>query len=72
MMTGDSPAGVRRIDAGAQSFPLSRCLLLDLDGTLADTAPDMTGALNALRAGMDWSRSIRSWSAPASLTARAC
>lgn len=50
MMTGDSPAGVRRIDAGAQSFPLSRCLLLDLDGTLADTAPDMTGALNALRA----------------------
>jgi phosphoglycolate phosphatase len=26
------------------------CLLLDLDGTLVDTAPDMAGALNGLRA----------------------
>jgi phosphoglycolate phosphatase len=29
--------------------PLSRALLLDLDGTLLDTAPDMAGALNRLR-----------------------
>ena len=28
----------------------SAALLLDLDGTLLDTAPDMAGALNALRA----------------------
>jgi len=28
----------------------TRCLLLDLDGTLVDTAPDMTRTLNALRA----------------------
>ena len=28
--------------------PLSRGLLLDLDGTLLDTAPDMAGALNRL------------------------
>ncbi|MGF1644964.1 MAG: HAD hydrolase-like protein, partial [Thiotrichales bacterium] len=27
-----------------------RCVLFDLDGTLADTAPDMVGALNAVRA----------------------
>jgi phosphoglycolate phosphatase len=30
--------------------PRARALLLDLDGTLLDTAPDMAGALNALRA----------------------
>jgi phosphoglycolate phosphatase len=47
MMGGDSPAGARRVAPRAAS--LSRCLLLDLDGTLVDTAPDMTGALNALR-----------------------
>lgn len=29
--------------------PRARALLLDLDGTLLDTAPDMAGALNALR-----------------------
>ena len=29
--------------------PRGRALLLDLDGTLLDTAPDMAGALNALR-----------------------
>ncbi|MGF1548393.1 MAG: HAD family hydrolase [Thiotrichales bacterium] len=30
-----------------------RCVLFDLDGTLADTAPDMVGALNAVRAQED-------------------
>lgn len=50
MTRGDFPAGARRIEAAAHSAPLSRCLLLDLDGTLVDTAPDMAGALNALRA----------------------
>jgi len=34
------------VSAGA----LGRALLLDLDGTLLDTAPDMAAALNALRA----------------------
>ena len=29
--------------------PRARALLLDLDGTLLDTAPDMAGALNSLR-----------------------
>jgi len=30
-----------------------RCILFDLDGTLVDTAPDLVGALNALRAERD-------------------
>lgn len=32
-----------------EAAPLARTLLLDLDGTLVDTAPDMGAALNALR-----------------------
>lgn len=47
MMADDAPA--RRLAPDTDSRPLSRCLLLDLDGTLVDTAPDMTAALNALR-----------------------
>lgn len=47
MMADDAPA--RRLAPGIDPQLLSRCLLLDLDGTLVDTAPDMTGALNALR-----------------------
>lgn len=30
-------------------LPLARAVLLDLDGTLLDTAPDLIGSLNALR-----------------------
>lgn len=35
--------------------PVLRCALFDLDGTLVDTAPDLVGALNELRAaeGLD-------------------
>lgn len=45
------PARNLRIPPGARCTSL-RCdaLLLDLDGTLLDTAPDMGGALNRLRA----------------------
>jgi len=50
MMANDIPAGARQAVAPrTPSLPLSRCLLLDLDGTLVDTAPDMIGALNTLR-----------------------
>lgn len=42
-------AGAAPPAAGPLSRPLS-AVLLDLDGTLLDTAPDMTRALNALRA----------------------
>lgn len=44
MSTPKPQSGVR--DPAARS----RCLLLDLDGTLVDTAPDMAYALNLLRA----------------------
>ncbi len=48
-----------RVGAGLEA------LLLDLDGTLADTAPDMAGALNALLAEEDREalpyRDIRPW-----------
>jgi phosphoglycolate phosphatase len=33
-----------------------RALLLDLDGTLADTLPDIAGAVNHVRAQLGWSR----------------
>ncbi|MDZ7810062.1 MAG: HAD-IA family hydrolase [Arhodomonas sp.] len=33
--------------------PLARGVLLDLDGTLLDTAPDLVGSVNALRAERD-------------------
>jgi phosphoglycolate phosphatase len=33
--------------------PALRCLLIDLDGTLVDTAPDLAATLNRLRAEHD-------------------
>lgn len=37
----------------SDTLGLNRCVLFDLDGTLADTAPDLVGALNDLRAEHD-------------------
>jgi phosphoglycolate phosphatase len=41
---------VRGAEAGV-SGPSSRAVLFDLDGTLADTAPDLIAAVNRLRSG---------------------
>jgi phosphoglycolate phosphatase len=43
------------IDMDAAANPDIRGLLFDLDGTLLDSAPDLTAALNRVRAGFDLS-----------------